>query len=155
MKNKRIIAVVLLTATLLLLTACKRGEEGFLNDIPEGVEQKVWFDELFIVAYPSQLADKGDIYFSRTFIYGDPSSADPVIFMVSEEISSLKVTSNITDEPYEIKKLEPNDALLIAVELGDIPNVEIRFKDKSGHKHAYGIYKDAASGNAQYVLLEK
>lgn len=156
MKNNRIIAVLLLLATLLLFAGCAKDKnDDNLNLLPEGVVPEIWFDDLFIVTYPEHLADR-TVYFSRTYIYGNPSEATPVIFMCSQELRGVSVQETGGEgEPYEVEKLEPNDALLIAAELGETPSVEVRFKDKGGKRHAYSLYRNAETGKAEYVKLEK
>ncbi len=156
----KIICLTLVLCALLLQGCNQRPgtNGGFDYEIapPEGTLDGVWFDDFFMVVFPSQIADK-NFYFSKTFIYGDPSIKQPAICMFSEEIGDLKIyeilDEGLTNELYVVDKLEPTEALVLGAEFDGTPKLAVSFKDSDGVTYTYGIFKDEA-GQAQYIAIE-
>lgn len=119
--------------------------EDELKDVkPEGEITEIWFEKAFDAFYPKQLKD---IYFTKTYMYGDEETEQPVIGMCSEKLTEIKLCSfdgnTVGEELFAVEELSPMEALVLRVVLSETPELAITFKDEAGAAHTCTVARNA------------
>lgn len=129
---------------------------GELEIKPEGEITEIWFDEAFGAFYPKQLKD---IYFTKTYMYGEFETEQPVLGLCSEKITELRLFSfadgELSEELFVIDELLPMEAVLLYVEIFEEPNYAFTFKDEAGEQHTVTLSRNADDSEVVFTELTK
>lgn len=129
---------------------------GTLEINPEGEITEIWFDEVFGAFYPKQLKD---IYFTKTYMYGEAETEQPVLGLCSEKLTEIKFFSvadgELSDEIFAIDELLPMEAVLLYVELSEQADLAVTFKDEAGEPHTVTLSRNADDSEVVFTELTK
>lgn len=124
-----------------------------------GKDKSTVSDELFTVAYASQLED---MTFTKSYAYGEDDVA-PVLCMCSEKITDIKIFTtshedksallNISPEPiYSLAELLPTEVLALYLDVPDSSApIMITFADPDGKERTCIIRKGSAENTLDVI----
>lgn len=128
-------------------TPIQDGEHTF----PKGEITEIWFDEVFRAFYPKQLKN---IFFTKTYLYGEFETDQPAICLCSEKITDISLfaitNGEAGDTLYTVEALEPMESIMIQEDFFEEPHIGIRFKSSDGTEYSYSISRN--SDDSEIVL---
>lgn len=121
--------------------------------LPKGDITEIWFDEVFRAFYPKQLKD---IFFTKTYFYGEFETEQPAICLCSEKITDISLFAindgKAGETLYTVESLEPMESIMIDEQFYEEPHIGIRFKSSDGTEYSYSISRN--SDDTEIVLNE-